>query len=197
MKIVGLLGAKKESQRLPNKAKLDFHGKPMFEWNVIKGVSVFDEFYVSSDCDEILARAKELGAIPIKRPTGELTEAPNIMWYNWCLQFMNEPDAIVAVQINSPTVSEELIRDAKVMLLSGFQEVMTVYPFADAPNYPPNYHNKAAKIYGSVWGMTVDRLLNYKDPYNPEPDVLLFDNSTDIHTEEDLQKARKEYNQTK
>lgn len=177
MQIKGLLGAKQNSRRLENKGWRDFAGKPMFYWNVERGVKLFDEFYVTSDSDFILEESKKLGAIPIKREDPHLLECPNIDYYKYCLPFMGNPDAIVAVQVNSPTCEERAIKAVKMLLELGYREVITTHKNGD--------------IYGSVWGLTRERILKYRDPYSPSPDITINEPSTDIHTLEDLKKAEK------
>lgn len=180
MRIVCLMGAKKISKRLPNKAWKMIGGIPMFEHNIAKGVEIFDEMYVTSDDDTILNRAKEMGAIPIKRTDPKLMEAPNIDYYLHALKYMGEMkdgDYIVALQINSPTVDRVLIRKFK-QLAGMFEEIKTCH--LDASDY------------GSIWAMSIERLKNYPDPYKVKPDVWVVDNSTDIHTMEDFNKAKKE-----
>jgi hypothetical protein len=49
--------------------------------------------------------------------------------------------------------------------------------------------HKDKSIYGSIWALSRKQLENYKDPYNPKPDILLTDISVDIHTEDDFKKA--------
>jgi len=175
-KIYGLLGAKKYSSRLKNKAKRDFNGRPMFEWNVEKGVKIFDKMFVTSDDDEILKRSEELGAIPIKRTDPKLMECPNITYYKHALKYMGDVDVVVAIQINSPTVSEETIRSIKLMM-NKKEEVKTCH--------------KDKSDYGSVWALTVDKIKNYPDPYNSSPDVWVIDESVDIHTLADLKRDLK------
>ena len=50
-------------------------------------------------------------------------------------------------------------------------ELLTIYP--------------SLKINGSLWGFSKNKLLNYGDPYVHEPDVLLTDESIDVHTIEE------------
>lgn len=172
MEIVGLLGAKKESQRLPGKGWRDFNGKPMFVWNTEKGLSLCDRMYVSSDYDYILDIADDMGAIPIKR-TGKLMECPNITWYRYCMQFMNGCDILIALQVNSPTINSKIIKEIKDLMTTGkYQEIKTCH--------------KDGSDYGSVWAMTKDRLDNYGDPYHAKPDLWIEDRSIDIHTQNDL-----------
>lgn len=174
--IAGLLGAKRVSKRLPRKGWRDFNGKPMFQWNVEKGVRLFQEMYVSSDYDYILNKSKDLGAIPIKRTDPKLMDCPNIDYYLHALKFMDNPEAIVAIQVNSPTVDIKLIRIVK-KLIKKYDEVKTCHP--DGTDY------------GSIWAIRIPKLLNYPDPYNAQPDVWLVDESIDIHTEADLREAKK------
>ena len=171
MVISGLIIAKKESKRLKNKNWRKYWGKPMFQHNLEKCLVLFDKVYVSSDFDYILDISKKLGAIPIERPD-HLLECPNISVYLHALEFMDNPDAIVAVQANSPGVNIKTIKEVKFLLQEGYNEVKTAHP--------------GFKDYGSVWGMTVDRLLNYPDPYHSKPDMWVVDRSVDIHTIEDL-----------
>lgn len=177
MKIVSLILAKSSSKRLPGKNTLPFNGKPMFLINVEKCLKIFNEVYVSSDSLEILEVALKAGAIPIKRSKELCGDTPNIPVYRHAMKVM-DCDAFVAVQANSPTVNPDIIEKAKKILESGFQEVMTT----DDNNL----------IYGSVWGMTKERLQNYGDPYVPTPDALIPDPSVDIHTQQDYELALKQ-----
>lgn len=175
-KSVGLIIAKKNSSRLAQKNFINFCGKPMFVWNLEKLLKIFDKVYVSSDCETILKEAGKRGAITIERPADLCGDTPNIPVYQHALKFMENPEIIVAVQANSPTIRESLIKEAKeLMEKNNCQELITCHP--------------DSKIYGSIWAMTKDRLEKYGDPFAPEPDVLLADDSIDIHTEEDLRRA--------
>lgn len=147
----------------------------MFMVNVKKCLSIFDRVYVSSDSDEMLSMAQRAGAIPIKRGLELCGETPNIPVYQHAFEHMDEVDCIVAVQANSPTVTAKLISDASEMMAMGYDEVMTCHP---------DY-----SIYGSIWALSRDRLLNYGDPYKPHPKALIVDDSVDIHTEQDYKKA--------
>ena len=147
----------------------------MYLVNTKKCLRIFSRVYVSSDNDWILEGAEDCGAIPIKRPPKLCGEVPNIPVYQHALQFMNGVDNVVCVQVNSPTVDSRLIEITKELLEKGFEEVMTMH--------------EDRSIYGSIWAIKANKLRNYGDPYKPQPNILLLDRSTDIHTEEDLQKA--------
>ena len=180
-RIVGLMLVKKESSRLKNKNWRTYKGKPMFQWNLEKCLLIFDEVYVSSDDEAILLKAQELGAFGIRRPE-ELLEATNIDCYKHAQSFMRA-DAFVAVQANSPETGVRLIKSAKDLLLLGHEEVKSChYDGSD---------------YGSIWGMTSDRLRNYPDPYKANPSFWVKDFSIDIHTIDDLWDSFKQYSEYK
>lgn len=156
----------------------------MFLVNVKKCLALFDGVYVSSDTPEILNTARLAGAIPIWRED-QYSESPNIVVYKHALSEMKDADAIVAVQACSPTIEPELIFRAKNLMEEGFNEVMTCYPLTEAISY----HDQHFPIYGSIWALSRLRLENYGDPFKPKPEVLLVDDSIDIHTYDDYLKA--------
>jgi len=176
MKIYGLIIAKGDSKRLPNKNILNFNEKPMIQWNLDKCLKIFDKTYVSSENPEILRLAELLGAIPIKRPKRLCGDTPNIPVYQHAVKKMGKVDAIVAVQANSPTIETQLIKTAKYSLIKGSKEVKTCH--------------KNGEHYGSIWGMTIDKLNNYNNPYVSLPESLITDESIDIHTKNDYSRAR-------
>ena len=177
---MGLIIAKGRSERLPNKNKLNFNGKPLFLWNVEKCLKIFSRVYVSSEDNYILDTAEWARAIPIKRDNMLCGKTPNIPVYQHSLNYMNGVDGIVAVQANSPTIDSNLIRIAKALLEKEFQEIMTMH--------------EDRTIFGSIWALSRQRLENYKDFYSPKPEVLLLDKSIDIHTWEDFQNAKNTHN---
>lgn len=151
----------------------------MFLWNVKKCLKIFSRVYVSSDDDWILNEAEDVGAIPVKRGEELCGDVPNIPVYQHASQFMNGFDGIVAVQANSPTVDSKLIMRAKRLMEKGHQEVLTSHPDGSK--------------YGSIWGLSLKRLRSYPDPYNPKPEVWIIDDSVDIDTLEDFNRALKQY----
>jgi CMP-N-acetylneuraminic acid synthetase len=169
---VALILSKGESKRLPNKNSLDFHGEPMFMVNVRKCLPIFEKVYVSSEDRGILKLAKSVGAIPIMRDAKLCGDTPNVPVYQHAMHIMD--DDFVAVQANSPTISPKLIITAKD-LIEHFDEVMTCHP---------DY-----SIYGSIWAIKKDKLVEYKNCYKPKPQILIVDTSIDVHTQEDFEKA--------
>lgn len=184
-KLCGLMLVKSQSKRLQNKNTALFRGKPMFLWNLEKCLRVFDEVYVSSESLDILRLAESVGARPIYRGPELCGDVPNIPVYQHALQYMGEVDGVVAVQANSPTLEHNIIKLVKRLMEMGVREVMTSHQLTQEEVY----HNQHAKVYGSVWGITRYRLEFYPDPYHPDPDVLIVDDSIDIETQEDFDNA--------
>ena len=174
-KFPALILAKTKSERLPKKNILDFGGEPMFLTNVRKCLRVFGDVYVSSESDEVLDLSKSVGAKTIKRGN-DLLDCANIPVYQHALEHMGRVSGIVAVQANSPTISIATIINIRELMDFGFHEIMTCH--------------EDYSLYGSVWGLTKDRIKNYGDPYKQKPQLLLIDKSIDIHTKEDYNKAK-------
>lgn len=176
---VGLIIAKRDSKRLPNKNFRDFCGKPMFLWNLRKMLKIFNKVYVSSDYDFILEESEKMGAIPIKRPKNLCGDVPSVTVFQHALNFMDNPDIVISVQANSPTMKESLIKTAK--------ELMENYSFNELATLLPDL-----KPYYSVWAIRASRLKNYGNPYNRNPEIFLIDDSVDIHTKKDFEEAKKQ-----
>ncbi len=177
MEAVALLLAKQKSKRLKDKNFRDFCGKPMYLWNLEKCLRIFEKVYISSDNCDCLTKARTMGAIPIERPKN-LINVPNIPCYRHAQKTM-KADIIVAVQVNSPTLPEFLIRRAKEIMEEGsFQELMTCHS---------DY-----KLYGSIWALTARRLKTYKNFYKQTPEALLVDPNVDIHNLRDFKQAERQ-----
>lgn len=177
--------AKGTSKRLPGKNLKEFNGKPTFLWNVEKCLKLFKRVYVSSDSDEILQIAKDAGAIPIKRGEDLCGDVPDIPVYQHAFQEMGDVFGVVAVHANNPTIRPELIERTRYLIELGANEVMTCYPMA----HGDHYHSQYNKINGSIRGFSTTRLLTYKDPYKPTPEILIVDDSIEIETQESFDAA--------
>jgi CMP-N-acetylneuraminic acid synthetase len=160
----------------------------MFMINVNKCLSIFDEVYVSSDSDWVLELAEKAGARPIKRGEELCGDVPDIPVFQHAMSHMGAVEGIVAVHANNPTIEHNLIATVKKIMELGVPEVMTCFPVEDAEKYK----DQAAKIYGSIRGISKERLENYGDPYEPDPDVMIVDTSIEIETEEDYKEALKQ-----
>ena len=164
---------------------MDFKGKPMFLWNVEKCLKIFDTVYVSSDSYSILKMAQKAGAIAIHRGEDLCGDVPDIPVYQHALSKMGDIRGIVAVHANNPTIEPNLIALVKRNLEMGVPEVMTCRPMT----HLQTYHKQSNEIYGSIRGISVERLATYPDPYKPNPEVLIMDTSTEVETPESYTKA--------
>jgi CMP-N-acetylneuraminic acid synthetase len=147
----------------------------MYVVNLRKCLNIFPAVYVSSDDKKILRRAEKEGAIGILRPKELCGDTPNIPVYRHAFDSMPDAFGFVAVQANSPTVSERIIESVAKLIDLGHDEVITCH--------------EDESIYGSVWGMSKARLYDYKDFYHPKPDVMIIDPSIDIHDLKDYNTA--------
>jgi CMP-N-acetylneuraminic acid synthetase len=178
--------AKGTSRRLPGKNLKPFNGKPTFLWNVEKCLQIFDRVYVSSDSDEILRIAQAVGAIPILRDESLCGDVPDIPVFQHALSHMpTDTGWVVAVHANNPTIRMEVIEQVREAIISGVGEVMTCRPMTRMSVYHAQYN----QIYGSIRAFTTERLINYGNPYEPNPEVLVVDDSIEIETPESYQAA--------
>lgn len=182
---------KENSNRLPGKNTKDFDGKPMFVWNLLKCVDIFDVVYVSSDSQSILNIARLHGAKGIERGPELCGDCPDIPVYQHAVDNMPNVTGVVAVHANNPTISKNLIATVKRIVDMGVPEVMTCHPIT----HSKDYFQHANRLYGSIRGMTTEKLMNYGDPYKPEPDVLVVDDSIEIETQEDYDQCLNHHNE--
>ena len=190
MKKIALLTiAKGNSKRLKNKNKLEYKGKPMFLWNIKKGLSITKNYYFNSDDTEMIDVASKLGLKIIKREKKLLGhEIPSRLIFKSCLEKMpKNVDGILHIQANSPNLELSLIKSAlKIMQLNNIEELLTC---------DENYNQ-----YGSLWGITRKRIKEYNMNKNIhdrkviKPDCYLVDNSIDIHNIRDFKLSLKQSN---
>jgi CMP-N-acetylneuraminic acid synthetase len=182
--VVGMMIAKGESRRLPKKNRRLFHGRPMYLWNLEKLLHFLPgQVYFESDHPEMLEEAAARGAHPIERPM-ELRghDVPSVpIFQNIARNVPGQPGALIHMQANSPSCELSVLRKAiDIMRHTTCDELITVYPDTHAIN-------------SSIWGFSYERLMDYGDPYVHDLDVLLVDPSTDIHTEEEMEQAAREF----
>jgi CMP-N-acetylneuraminic acid synthetase len=177
--VVGLMIAKGSSRRLDGKNSLLFCGRPMFEWNLEKLLKLDIPVHFDSDDAALLQRAGAMGALVherLEKLRGH--DVPSVPIFQDIVMGISEkPQAILNLQANSPNCGQSILEQClAVAQFVPFNELLTVYP--DRRNN------------GSVWGFSYDRLINYGDPYVHLPDILIVDDSTDIHTIADFKNAQ-------
>lgn len=177
MKTAALIIARGGSKRLPGKNLLEFAGKPIFVWNLEKAKKFFPKVYFSSDSPEMLNIAHTAGVIAIPRPPELAADnVPNIPVFQHAFKFMDNPDLLVSLQSNSPTLPEYQIKKTlEIMAMPEIKELITV--------------DSTLKVHGSIWALKRERLLDYGDPYQYKAEIFMRDDSVDIHTREDFESA--------
>ncbi len=180
--VAAFMIAKGESLRLPGKNARAFHGRPLFEWNLQKLLHLGVPVCFDSDDEALLQRAAALGASTHRRAPGLCGHAvPSVPIFQDMVRGLAEaPDAILNLQANSPTCAPAVLEQSLAIARHvAFGELLTVYP--DRRNN------------GSVWCFSYERLMNYGDPYTHRPDILIVDDSLDIHTIDDFHEAEKRF----
>lgn len=175
----GIMLAKGSSRRLPRKNMHDFGGSPLFLRNLTKMIELGLEPILDSDDDDILALAEQAGAVPHYRaPELHGPDVPTLPIVKAAFEALSigAPTAAVIVQANSPNLETGTLEQAiRIICAAPVDEVMSAFP--------DRRHN------GSVWAVSHERLVDYGDPYVHRPDVLLVDDSIDIHDAADLDAA--------
>jgi len=175
----GIMLAKGSSRRLPRKNMHDFEGAPLFLRNLTKMIDLGLNPILDSDDDEILGLAEQAGAVPHYRdPSLHGPDVPTLPIVKAAFDALaiEPPTAAVIVQANSPNLRPTTLQQAVAIIChTPIDELMSALP--------DRSHN------GSVWAVSHERLHNYGDPYVHRPDVLLVDDSVDIHDAADLDAA--------
>lgn len=142
MKIVSVILAREGSKGIPNKNLIDLHGKPLIQYAIeaSKMSLVGGETYVSSDSDNILDVAKDLGSKIIKRPdniSGDLDKSELSL-----IDFVNrvDSDIVVFIQPTSPMIKPEDINTGILMLRNDkfLNSVLSVYEEHWTPRWDKN-----------------------------------------------------------
>ena len=169
--------AKGESTRLAGKNKKHFHGKPLFQWNLLKLLDLFDEVVVDSDDEEILQLAGSEGAIShVRNPNVMGNDVPSIPIFKSILDDFQDFEGVINVQANSPNVKKQLIEQAYKIFINNLSDHLLTL-------------NADMTWNGSIWCISKEIIFSVKDFYNIEPDVYLLDDSVDIHTQEEFELA--------
>lgn len=135
---VAIIPARGGSKGIPRKNLLMLSGKPLIAWSIEQALSSsrIDSVWVTSDCDEILSVAKELGANVISRPksiSGDKATSEEA-WIHALteIQKLTEVDLIVCMQATSPIRGRNDLDEAVEMFASGqFDSMLSVTKIED------------------------------------------------------------------
>lgn len=118
MKTVAFLPVKRTSLRVKDKNTRVFNGEPFFVFTLRKLLKCefIDAVYVDSEDDEILATAKRVGALTLKRDhsLADNSTDGNVLFYNEVRQI--EADFYIQHLCTSPFIKEQTIRKAVELL---------------------------------------------------------------------------------
>lgn len=118
-RILGLVGARAGSRRLPGKNMAKLGGRPLVDWTLTAADEAWREgllcaTYLSSDDPQVLARAHTSSAYPLRRPSelaGDLTK--DVEWVEHALeQDGGSWDAVMILRPTSPFRQLAEIRQA-------------------------------------------------------------------------------------
>ena len=113
MKIIGIIPARYNSQRLPGKPLIKIHGKALIELtytNLIK-MELFDSIYIATDSEKICNEAKKIGAsaimtsVDLKNGTERCNEAIKKLGSK-----ISHDDIIINIQCDEPFVKKQHIQ---------------------------------------------------------------------------------------
>jgi len=126
VKIVTIIPARGGSKGIPRKNLIDVCGKPLIQYAIeASKKSQVDETWVSSDDDEILSVASELGAFPLKRPaklaTDMATSESALLHFAENVDF----DVLIFIQATSPLITADDI-NRSISALKKYDSVVAV-----------------------------------------------------------------------
>lgn len=188
-KIVAIIPAKGNSERLPNKNILEINGKPMLAW-AIKACqdSIYDiEPWVSSESDVIIEIAKKYGAKTYKR-NSKLSDSCVFKQEvirdtaSHILKNTKENiDIFISLQPNSPQITGRHLNKGLDVLLNSFKGEQLYEVFSVDKNY---FQNAAYRMFRSHYVMQKDLSTHCA--------VVVCD-IINIDTLEDYERVKKEY----
>jgi len=183
MKIVAVIPAKGNSNRLPNKNIIDVNGKPMICWAIeaCKESKHDIEVWVNSDSEEILTIAKKSGARIKRRDDFNLgDDVPKHKIIQETVEFSYAcngyiPDIVISLQANSPEVrGKDLDAGIEALLLYNKDEIFSVND--------DMMQNAAFRVMKGGYALI-------KKEVSTHCGVVVC-NLIDVHTEEDLEKLK-------
>lgn len=129
-KIIAVIPAKSDSQRLPNKNMALVNQKPLLYYSlkIAKDCKLVDKIYVSTDSPAIADFAKEEGVSVIMRPIDLCGDTPIVDVYSHALNNIAEKEVeyIVGLQPDHPDRSIDLEKAIRYVLEKKFDDLISV-----------------------------------------------------------------------
>ena len=214
-KVLAFIPARKGSKRIPNKNCIPINGIPLFQYSidVAKKSKYIDDIIVSTDSEQILAKAHELGCIKnslrpenLSRDTSRIIDA---ILYEIKINNLNEYSAVVLLQPTSPYRTVEMLDSAIEKYFEFETSLITVVEAKEQPLFMRIIENnklvkliddssdirsqdfkKIYKIIGSIYINNIEKLAsNTVLNENEIPYIIDEKFNIDIDTYEDLEKT--------
>ncbi|NQU05218.1 MAG: acylneuraminate cytidylyltransferase family protein [Calditrichaeota bacterium] len=204
-KTVTIIPARGGSKGIHRKNLVDINGKPMLYYTITASLlSLVDETWVSSEDQEILAVAKDIGALTLERPSSLASDTASsesvLFHFTEHVAF----DKLIFLQATSPLTEAEDINRA-IEMLEEYDSVLSVATLTQFVwiNGHPNYdiqnrkrRQETEETYletGGLFATTRENLLKYKNRIGGRIGFLKVPRlrSFDVDTYDDLDVIRR------
>ena len=129
--VVAAIPARSGSKGLRGKNTLPIAGRPLVAWTILAAVNsrIVDQVTVSSDIYEVLALAKEFGAVPLDRPSdlaADTSQASEVIRH--AIEGRDDHGVVVYLQPTSPLRTSTHIDEAlRLLATTSAEAVVSVY----------------------------------------------------------------------
>lgn len=129
--VVAVIPARSGSKGLRGKNTLPIAGRPLVAWTILAAVNsrIVDQVTVSSDIYEVLALAKEFGAVPLDRPSdlaADTSQASEVIRH--AIEGRDDHGVVVYLQPTSPLRTSTHIDEAlRLLATTSAEAVVSVY----------------------------------------------------------------------
>ena len=173
--IIGIIPAKGQSSRLPNKNMSLINGRPMLEFTIeyARQSTRLSKLYVSTEDEAIAAHCRHIGVDVIKRDSSLCGETPIIDVYRDAFRKLSDItiDVIVGLQPDHP--DRKLNVDEVIKKFEEDNADQLISKEADGTKNGAHYILSKAVLEGA----------------EPKDISVVIDNCTNVHFAEDLEKA--------
>jgi CMP-N-acetylneuraminic acid synthetase len=176
--IVTIIPAKGGSTRLPNKNMTIVNGKPLLAYSIewARNSKQVENIFVSTDSDEIESYCNEAKVAVIRRPESLGGDVPIIEVYRHAIENINDGDkvqSLIGLQPDHPD------RDLTI------DETLNMFLNEDADRL------MSTESDGTKNGAHYILSRHFIDTETSRKDIVVVDDCTNIHFQEDLERASK------
>ena len=173
--IIIIIPAKGGSSRLPNKNMAMLNGRPMLDYTIDQALASTraSAVYVTTDSDPIDAHALGRGVSVIRRPETLGGDTPMVDVLRHALGEINNPEISVVVSVQPDHPDRDLTIDEAIKTFEG--EGADLLHSTEADGTKNGAHHLMA--------------VDYLESGNAEKTIYVIDDCTNVHYQEDLDKA--------